>query len=68
MPARFSSLVLRVDGLCEHAFDALGRKVELHEGDTAVERFPVMGDQLVAKIKAADAFKQVRASGTLRES
>ena len=51
-------LVLRLRGLLQDALDALGWKGELGEGDAAVERFAVVGNQLTAKPEATDPLEQ----------
>jgi len=50
--------VLRRGDSLQHAFDALGREVELDEGDAAIESFAVIRDQSVAKMEAAHAFEE----------
>src|SRR5689334_1221689 len=39
----------------ENVFDALGRKVELNQGDVAIKSFAVMRDQPIPEAKAAHA-------------
>ena len=64
MPAGLGPVVLRSCGLLQDAPDALGRKAELDEGDAAVERFRLMGDQIAAKPEAAHSLEQDGAADT----
>jgi hypothetical protein len=67
VPSGIGELVLRSRGFLQDALDAFGRKIELHEGDAAVECFAVMGNQTVAKSEAADALEEGRAFQAFRQ-
>jgi hypothetical protein len=54
----FRVAVLRSCSPRENESDALGRKVELNEGDTTIEGFAVICDQPIPKTKAAHAFEK----------
>jgi len=59
--------VLRNRSLCENAYDAFRRKVELNESDAAIEGFAVMRDQPIALAKAANTLKEDGPPGGFRQ-